>query len=59
MTEMIMPSAIVWKTITGTRNTAASDSTTVSAERNTALPEVDMAFSIALIASLPSTRSSR
>ena len=59
MTEMIMPSAIVWNTITGTRNTAASDSTTVSAERNTALPEVDMAFSIALIASLPSTRSSR
>ena len=38
---------------------ADSDSTTVRADRNTALPEVDMAFSIALMASLPSTRSSR
>ena len=34
MTEMIMPSAIVWNTMTGTRKTAASDSTTVSAERS-------------------------
>ena len=58
-TDRIIPSAMVRNTITGTRNTAASDRTTVSAERNTALPEVDMAFSMARIASLPSSRSSR
>ena len=58
-TDMIMPSAIDRNTITGTRNTAANDSTTVSAERNTALPAVDIVFSIAATASLPSTRSSR
>ena len=58
-TERIMPRAIERKTMTGTRNTAASDSTTVSAERKTALPAVDMAFSMALMASLPSARSSR
>ena len=54
-----MPSAIDRNTITGTRNTAASAITTVSAERNTALPAVDIVFSIAASASLPSTRSSR
>ena len=59
MTERIMPRAMVRKTMTGTRNTAERESTTVSAERNTALPEVDMAFSMALMASLPSARSSR
>ena len=58
-TERIMPRAMVRKTMTGTRNTADSDSTTVSADRKTALPEVDMAFSMALMASLPSARSSR
>ena len=54
-----MPRAIERNTITGTRNTAASESTTVRAERNTALPAVDIVFSIAAIASLPSARSSR
>ncbi len=58
-TDRIMPRAMERKTITGTRNTAASESTTVSAERNTALPAVDIVFSIAAIASLPSARSSR
>ncbi len=46
-------------TMTGTRNTAASAITTVNAERNTALPAVDIVFSIAARASFPSARSSR
>ena len=54
-----MPRAIERNTITGTRKTAASASTTVMAERNTALPAVESVFSIAAIASLPSMRSSR
>ena len=56
MTERIMPSAMVWNTMTGTKKTAASESTTVRAERKTALPDVDIAFSIALMASLPGKR---
>ncbi len=58
-TERIMPSAIERNTMTGTKNTAASESTTVMAERKTALPAVDIVFSIAASASLPSARSSR
>ncbi len=58
-TDRIIPSAIERNTMTGTRNTAARASTTVRAERNTALPAVESVFSIAAIASLPSIRSSR
>ena len=50
-TERIMPSAIERKTMTGTTNTAASESTTVSAERNTALPAVESVLAIASSAS--------
>ncbi len=45
--------------MTGTTKTAASDSTTVSAERKTALPAVASVFWIASCASWPSARSSR
>ena len=58
-TDKIMPSAIERNTITGTTNTAASDSTTVSADRNTALPAVDNVAAIASSALVPSSRSSR
>ncbi len=46
-TARIIPSAMERNTMTGTRNTAASDNTTVSAERNTALPAVLSVFAIA------------
>ena len=59
ITERIIPRAIVWNTMTGTRNTAARERTTVNADKNTALPDVAMVFSIAASASLPSSRSSR
>ena len=54
-----MPSAIERNTMTGTTNTAASDSTTAIADRNTALPAVDRVLAIASMASNPSSRSSR
>ncbi len=54
-----MPNAIERKTITGTTNTAASDRTTVRADRNTAFPAVVRVLAIASSASSPSSRSSR
>ncbi len=46
-----MPRAIDRKTMTGTTNTAASESTTVSADRKTALPAVVSVFAMASMAS--------
>ena len=54
-----MPRAMDRKTMTGTTNTAASDRTTVRAERKTALPAVVSVLAMASAASLPSSRSSR
>ena len=59
ITDRIMPRAIERNTITGTTKTAARESTTVRAERNTALPAVDSVAAIASSAFLPAARSSR
>ena len=59
MTARIMPIAMERNTMTGTTNTAASESTTASAERKTALPAVTKVLAIASSAPLPSSRSSR
>ena len=59
LTDRIMPRAIDRKTMTGTTKTAASDNTTVSADRNTALPAVPRVLAMAGRASWPSSRSSR
>ena len=58
-TERIIPKAIDRNTMTGTRKIAASDSTTVRADRNTALPAVASVAATASSGSLPSSRSSR
>ena len=58
-TDRIIPSAIARKTITGTRKIAASDATTVRAERNTALPAVANVAAMPASASWPWARSSR
>ena len=58
-TERIMPRAMDRNTMTGTTNTAASDSTTVNADKNTALPAVPNVLAIASAGWLPSSRSSR
>ncbi len=58
-TARIMPSAMERNTMTGTRNTAASENTTVIAERNTALPAVASVFATPSIGPAPASRSSR
>ncbi len=58
-TARIMPSAIDRKTITGTRKTAAKESTTVSADRNTAFPAVARVAATASSDAFPVARSSR
>ena len=58
-TDRIMPRAIDRNTMIGTRKMAASDRTTVSAERNTAFPAVASVPATASSGAFPSSRSSR
>ena len=58
-TDRIIPSAMERNTITGTTKTAARESTTVRADRNTALPAVVSVPASASTGDRPSSRSSR